>query len=108
MARIIHETAEVLSNIRLGPGYYRLRLSCHRQYACALPGQFVMIRFIEQIDPLLPRPFSIHRLIKKEDGMIGLEILYKVVGKGTPLTYHYYHTVMRGKSPPKAPTFEAK
>ena len=85
MARIIHETAEVLSNIPLGPGYYRLRLSCHRQYAFALPGQFVMIRFIEQIDPLLPRPFSIHRLIKKEDGTIGLEILYKVVGKGTHL-----------------------
>ena len=39
---------------------------------------------------------------------IGNVVSSKVVGKGTPLTYHYYHTVMRGKSPPKAPTFEAK
>jgi len=83
MARFIHETVEVLSNIALGPGYYRLRLSCHPQYAGALPGQFVMIRFIEQMDPLLPRPFSIHRLIKKEANPVGLELLYKVVGKGT-------------------------
>lgn len=32
----------------------------------------------------------------------------EVVGEGTPLTYQYYHTVLKGKSPPKAPTFEAK
>ena len=83
MARIIHETVQVQSNIPLGPGYYRMRLSCHPQFARALPGQFVMIRFIEQIDPLLPRPFSIHRLIKKEGHATGLELLYKVVGKGT-------------------------
>jgi dihydroorotate dehydrogenase electron transfer subunit len=83
MAQIKHETVQVLSNIPLGTGYYRIRLSCHRQYARALPGQFVMVRFPEQIDPLLPRPFSIHRLIKKEGIAIGLELLYKVVGKGT-------------------------
>jgi len=83
MARIIHETVEVLSNIPLAPGYYRMRLSCHQQYTRALPGQFVMVRFPEQIDPLLPRPFSIHRLIKEEGVATGLELLYKVVGKGT-------------------------
>jgi dihydroorotate dehydrogenase electron transfer subunit len=83
MIQIKHETVEVLSNIPLGPGYYRLGLSCHPEYARALPGQFVMVRFIEQVDPLLPRPFSIHRLIKKEGDTTGLELLYKVVGKGT-------------------------
>lgn len=85
MARIIHETVEVLSNIALGAGYYRMQLSCHPQYARAHPGQFVMIRFIDQVDPLLPRPFSIHRLIKKKRDTTGLELLYKVVGKGTRL-----------------------
>lgn len=83
MAQIKHETVEVLSNIPAGTGYYRIRLSCHRQYARALPGQFVMVRFPEQIDPLLPRPFSIHRLIKQASVTTGLELLYKVVGKGT-------------------------
>jgi dihydroorotate dehydrogenase electron transfer subunit len=42
-----------------------------------------MVRSIDQIDPLLPRPFSIHRLIKKEGVAFGIELLYKVVGKGT-------------------------
>ncbi len=85
MTKIKHETVEVLSNIPLGTGYYRIRLSCHREYAQARPGQFVMIRFTEQIDPLLPRPFSIHRLIKQAGVTTGLELLYKVVGKGTHL-----------------------
>lgn len=39
---------------------------------------------------------------------IGNVVSSQVVGEGTPLTYHYYHKVMRGKSPPKAPTFEVK
>lgn len=49
-----------------------------------LPGQFVMIRASDAgfvSDPLLSRPFSIHR--QAMDGSI--EILYKVVGKGTGL-----------------------
>ena len=83
MTQTIHETVEVLSNIPAGTGYYRIRLSCHREYARAHPGQFVMVRFPDQIDPLLPRPFSIHRLIKQAGVTTGLELLYKVVGKGT-------------------------
>ena len=88
MTQIKHETVQVLSNIPVGTGYYRIRLSCHRLYAQALPGQFVMVRFPEQIDPLLPRPFSIHRLIKQEGVTTGLELLYKVVGKGTHALSH--------------------
>ena len=83
MAPIKHETVQVLSNIATGTGYYRIRLSCHREYVRARPGQFVMVRFPQQIDPLLPRPFSIHRLIKQAGVTTGLELLYKVVGKGT-------------------------
>jgi dihydroorotate dehydrogenase electron transfer subunit len=83
MARIIHEAVEVLSNIPVGPGYHRIKLSCDRQYTDAIPGQFVMVRMIPQIDPLLPRPFSIHRLTKHNGLVTGLELLFKVVGKGT-------------------------
>jgi dihydroorotate dehydrogenase electron transfer subunit len=83
MASIIQEKVKVLSNTSLGLGYYRIQLSCDRQYTNAIPGQFVMVRSIPQIDPLLPRPFSIHRLTKKDGLVIGLELLFKVVGKGT-------------------------
>jgi dihydroorotate dehydrogenase electron transfer subunit len=83
MVKITHETVKVLANIPLTTGYYRIRLSCHRDYAQAHPGQFVMVCFPKQMDPLLPRPFSIHRLIKQAGVTTGLELLYKVVGKGT-------------------------
>lgn len=85
MAPITDQKVEVFANTALGHGIYRIRLSCHRQYAQAVPGQFVMVRPNRQIDPLLPRPFSIHQLIRHKGSVSGLELLYKVVGKGTQL-----------------------
>lgn len=46
----------------------------------AKPGQFVEIRCSETLNPLLPRPFSIH---DAKDNKI--KILYQVVGEGTKL-----------------------
>ena len=39
---------------------------------------------------------------------IGNVVRSEVLNEGTPLTYRYYHNVLKGKSPPNAPTFEAK
>ncbi|MFO7554891.1 MAG: flavin reductase family protein [Desulfobacterales bacterium] len=39
---------------------------------------------------------------------IGNVVRSEVLNEGTPLTYQYYHKVLKGKSPPNAPTFEAK
>lgn len=65
-------------------GYFRMGLTCHPDYARSKPGQFVMVRVTDRLNPLLRRPFSIHRLIRSETGAVdGLEILYKVVGTGT-------------------------
>ena len=36
---------------------------------------------------------------------IGDVVSSEIVKKGDPLTYQYYHNVMKGKSPPAAPTF---
>jgi dihydroorotate dehydrogenase electron transfer subunit len=83
MVPITYEKVKVLSNTALAEDIYRIRLSCNRRYARAVPGQFVMVRSNGQTDPLLPRPFSIHRLIQKKGSVTGLELLYKVVGKGT-------------------------
>lgn len=38
---------------------------------------------------------------------IGNVVSSEVLKKGNPLTYHYYHEVLKGKSPPTAPTYEA-
>ncbi|MFO7889197.1 MAG: FAD-binding oxidoreductase, partial [bacterium] len=50
------------------------------------PGRFLQLRITENLDPFLRRPFSISRVDKKR-GII--DILYKVVGRGTELMTHF-------------------
>lgn len=44
------------------------------------PGQFVNIRITDTLEPLLRRPFSVHRTTRDT-----VEILFNIVGKGTAL-----------------------
>jgi ferric-chelate reductase [NAD(P)H] len=39
---------------------------------------------------------------------VGSVVNSEVLKKGKPLTYQYYHQVLKGKSPPNAPTHEPK
>ena len=39
---------------------------------------------------------------------IGNVVSSEVLNEGTPLTYQYYHKVLKGKSSPNAPTYESK
>lgn len=39
---------------------------------------------------------------------IGNVVSSEILKKGKPITYNYYHNVLKGKSPPNAPTFEVK
>ena len=55
-----------------------IRFSSAAIAAEARPGQFVMVRPTKFSEPLLPRPFSIHRLQGDQ-----VELLFKVVGQGT-------------------------
>jgi len=80
---MFQQRAEVMWNRQLSPLYYRMGLTCSTHYLQAKPGQFVMLGFIQQKDPLLRRPFSIHNLISPDGIIKGFEILYKVVGKAT-------------------------
>ena len=77
--------AQVLWNKNIGADYYKIGLSCPEHYTVAKPGQFIMLGFSGQTDPLLRRPFSIHKLITSESQTKGFELLYKVVGKGTAI-----------------------
>ena len=80
---MIQETVEVLWNEKLGDSYYRIGLASGKAYLNARPGQFVMVRLMDQSDTLLRRPFSIHRQIRVDRGIGGIELLYKVVGSCT-------------------------
>lgn len=39
---------------------------------------------------------------------VGNVLSSEVLKQGNPITYKYYHNVLKGKSPPHAPTFEPK
>ena len=70
--------AQVVANQEISPTYYRMGLAGPGLEAAWEPGQFFMVRIGPGIEPLLRRPFSIHWM---EKGY--LEILYRVMGKGT-------------------------
>ncbi|HEX9021954.1 MAG TPA: dihydroorotate dehydrogenase electron transfer subunit, partial [Nitrospirota bacterium] len=74
-------TAKILSHASAGRGYYRIVLKAPDAAAMALPGQFVMLRVSDNLDPLLARPFGISSVVSRSS----IEILYRVAGRGTAL-----------------------
>jgi dihydroorotate dehydrogenase electron transfer subunit len=57
--------ATILSHKPAGRGYYRITLKAPEVAAAAVPGQFVMLRVTENLDPLLARPLGIFSLPSK-------------------------------------------
>ena len=74
------ENSTIRFNNQVGNGYYKIGITCGPEYSAAVPGQFVTLKIAGRMDPLLRRPFSIHRLVKRGEQVDGLEILYRVVG----------------------------
>ena len=79
---MIETTTTILHQEQSAPQIFRLRLSSPRIAREAQPGQFLHLRIREGTDPLLRRPFSIHR-VDRERGEV--QVLYQVVGRGTRL-----------------------
>lgn len=80
MSRVV-ESAGVLSQYCEAPrGIFRMRLHSPEIAARAVPGQFVHVRVAPGTDPLLRRPLSIHLVDGGE-----LELVYRVVGRGTEI-----------------------
>ena len=71
--------AKILSNKKISYAYYKMVLDAPYIARIAKPGQFVQIKCSDYSEPLLRRPFSIHRA----NGNI--EILYETVGRGTEI-----------------------
>jgi len=78
--------SKILFNKEVSPTYYNMGVDCPEIASRAAPGQFIMVRVSNQLDPLLRRPFVIHRIQRANTGSDSqVEILYKVVGKGTEI-----------------------
>ncbi|MCJ7646602.1 dihydroorotate dehydrogenase electron transfer subunit [bacterium] len=72
--------AKILMNEEIAPERYRMALSAPQIARQARPGQFIHVRVSEGYTPLLRRPFSVHRVQGQK-----IELLYKVMGKGTEI-----------------------
>ncbi|MBI5599745.1 MAG: dihydroorotate dehydrogenase electron transfer subunit [Deltaproteobacteria bacterium] len=73
--------AVVAHNRLIAPGYYRMGLQW--KSPGVTPGQFIMLRVsADSLDPLLRRPFGVYDVLR---GAKGIEILYRVVGRGTKI-----------------------
>lgn len=75
--------AEVIYNTQVAANYFRIGLSFKTPEV--KPGQFVMIKVTGALDPLLRRPLGIYNVLGGKGAFKGdrIELLYKVVGKGT-------------------------
>jgi dihydroorotate dehydrogenase electron transfer subunit len=89
MDRPLRVDSEVLANAAEGGANRRLVLRVAEGWPEAQPGQFLMLSpgargRVERYDPLLPRPMAIFRT-RRMGGETAVEVLYKVVGRGTSL-----------------------
>lgn len=77
----------ILENKRVQGEYFKLTLEIPGDAPVPVPGQFYTIRCSDGTDPLLRRPLSMHRIMGGK-GSLQLEILYRVIGKGTQWISH--------------------
>ena len=75
--------SKIAYNKEIAPGHFKIALSAPLIAKKAKPGQFVHV--LIGGDTLLRRPFSIHSVSCSRSAVSGIEILYKVVGRGTEL-----------------------
>ena len=80
-------TAEVLSNVHLSSDYNVLALAAPEIAQRALPGQFVMVKAGDRLEPLLRRPFSVFEILEEHGKTVGLSLLSKRIGPSTRLLF---------------------
>jgi dihydroorotate dehydrogenase electron transfer subunit len=78
---LIEQDSEIVFNNRVAADAFFMGLRLPQIVAQARPGQFVMLKTGQGMDPLLRRPFSICGI--REDDLV--LILYRVVGRGTAM-----------------------
>jgi len=73
---------KVQFNHEVAPGHFIMSVGVPERFETPLPGQFVMVRMRNSMDPFLSRPLSVYSFERQRNGAT-LEFLYRIVGKGT-------------------------
>jgi len=79
---MIQIRSSIVSNEQLTEDCWRVTLEAPQIASEIRPGQFVHVKIGEN-DPLLRRPFSVFRCVKLGRGVLGIEVVYKITGRGT-------------------------
>jgi len=82
---MIQTKSRVVMNQALNEECWRLTLDAPEIASELQPGQFIMLKINETNDPLFRRPFSVFKRLALGQGSLGIEIVYKVIGRGTRL-----------------------
>ena len=106
MNTMYDDTVAVVENRPLTGGHFLLSLDAPRQARATRPGQFAMVRLLGRSDVLLRRPMSIYDIVPRsarpgkrgareevtgrrpafqQEGAQIIQLLYKIVGRGTRL-----------------------
>ena len=79
-----HCRVRIIENVRLARDTYRVRFGCPEIARRFVPGQFLMMRLADVIDPLLGRPLALYDTVRDDRGAaIGVDIVYLTLGKMT-------------------------
>ena len=73
----------VSGNVEIAPACWRLEIRCPELARSARPGQFVMLRCRQGLDPLLSRAFSVADVVREGGEPVGIVVLQVVIGVGT-------------------------
>ncbi len=77
--------SDLVTNERLTEDCWRMVLDAPKIADKINPGQFVMLKINQTNDPLFRRPFTVFRKIQINQDTIGIEIVYRITGRGTKL-----------------------
>ena len=80
---MMQQDAIVAFNKPVGKDSWHMGLIATRPFKSATPGQFVMLQIPSSGSVFLRRPFSIFGLLEDGERVCGVELLYKVIGRGT-------------------------
>ena len=83
MAKDIY-IGEVIRHDEVKRDFFLMKIKMPAEFDEPMPGQFVMIRIAGLNDPFLSRPISIYSFTKGKSSR-SIELLYRVIGKGTQI-----------------------
>ena len=82
--RAAQRTVTILANEQVAHNTFKITLEDPRLARETRPGQFIMVRAGQGIDPLLGRPFALFDVVRDaEHRSTTVELVYLVLGRGT-------------------------